>query len=141
MPRLTAQELREAKGAREAEREAAERKQQEVLNWLLDARERHDRLESVATGLYEELDKIARKWPTMPVTERQVAKVNKLLGAVRELLKDEEDEFADELDDLVPAGDLPETRDVVLLLRQASDALQRFEGRHQGKWRNVVRAE
>jgi hypothetical protein len=140
MVRKTPQELLQAKKALEAERRAAERAEQERLDWLLHARERHAQLESVVGGLYDELDKIARKWPTMPVTERQVTRTNKFLGAVRELLVDEEDEFGGDLADLVPAGDMPETRDVVFILREATDALRRFEREHEPEWRRVQRA-
>ena len=141
MVRQTPQQLQEAKKAAQAQRDAAEREEQERLTWLLLARERHAQLSSVADGLYEEFDKVAKKWPSMPITERQLIKVNKLLGSVRGLLKDEGDEFADALDDFVPAGDMPETRDVVLVLREARDAMRRFEREYQSHWRNVQRAE
>jgi hypothetical protein len=141
MVRQTPQQLQAAKKAAAAKREAEERKEQEHLTFLILARERHGQLVSVADGLYEEFDKIGRKWPSMPITERQLGKVNKLLGSVRELLKDEEDEFADALDDFVPAGDMPETRDVVLVLREARDALDRFEREYEPEWRRVRRAE
>jgi hypothetical protein len=140
MARLTAEELRAAREAKAAERKAAEQEEQERLDWLLHANERHEQLESVAEGLYDEFDKLAKKWPSMPATARQVAAVNKLLGAVRDLLSDEGDEFADGLEDFVAAGDPPETRDVVLTLREAKDALARFEDEHGSEWRRVVRA-
>ena len=140
MPRLTSAELRAARETKEAEHQAEEQAREERLIWLLGAKERHALLVSVAEGLYDELDKLAKKWPSMPATERQVAKVNKLLGAVRKLLSDEGDEFANGLEDFVAAGDPPETRDVVLVLREAKDALDRFEDEYESEWRNVVRA-
>jgi hypothetical protein len=139
MARKTPQELAEARKAAQAAREAEALEEQRHLNWLLEAKERHAQLEDVAIGLYDELDKLAKKWPSMPVTERQLAKANKLLAAVRELLADEGDEFADGLEDFVPAGDMPETRDVVLVLREAKDALGRFEREHEPEWRRVRR--
>jgi hypothetical protein len=126
MARLTPAELQEAKKAAQAAREEEERAQAEFLEWIETAVERHQQLASVADGLYDEMDKIARKWPTMAVTERTITRVNKLLAAVRELLKNEDDDFADGLDDIVAAGDPPETRDVLVLLREVKDALQRF---------------
>jgi protoporphyrinogen oxidase len=139
--RKTQQELQQARKAAQAEREAEEQERQKRLNWLFEAKERHAQLVSVADGLYNELDKLARKWPSMPVTERQVTKVNRLLGAVRQLLEDEGDEFADALDEVVPAGDMPETRDIVLILREARDALDRFESKYESEWRTVHRAD
>ena len=126
MARLTPAELQEAKKAAQAAREEEERAEAEHLEWIEMAVERHEQLDSVADGLDDEMDKIARRCPTMAVTERTVTRVNKLLAAVRELLKDEEDDFAEGLDDIVAAGDPPETRDVVVLLREVKDALQRF---------------
>jgi phage terminase Nu1 subunit (DNA packaging protein) len=134
MTRKTPQELQEAKKAAQAQREQEEREAQEHQAWIVESKQRHDQLESVANGLYEELDKLARKWPSMPVTQRQLDKVNRLLAAVRELLADEGDEFADGLEDFVPAGDLPETRDVVLVLREAKDALARFKREYYATW-------
>jgi hypothetical protein len=139
MPRKTPAELQEAKKEAQARREAEARARQERLNWLIVAKERTNQLQNVTSGLYDEFDKQARKWPTMPVTERQLGRVNKLLGAVRELLQAENDDFVEGLEDFVPAGDLPETRDVVLVLREANDALFRFERIHEPEWRNVRR--
>lgn len=139
MARLTPKQLQVARQAKEAERlaeaEAAEQRDQ----WLITAQKRSGQLQSVANGLYEELDKIARKWPGMPVTARTVTRVNKVLGAIRDLLKEEDDDFIDGLEDLVPAGDMPETRDVVLTLREARDALDRFDASYRVAWQRTDR--
>jgi len=96
---------------------------------------KHRELTSAAAGIYDEIEKLNRKWPTVPVTPRMVARTNKLLGEIRDLLKDDEDGFIDGLEDIVPAGDQPETRDVVLILREAKDALDRFGNKYQREWR------
>jgi hypothetical protein len=140
-PRKTPEELQQARKAAKERQEAAKREEQERLTWLLRSRERTAQLLSVGAALYEEFDKHARKWPTMPVTERQLARVNKFLGAVRDLTDDgADDDFAEGLADFVPAGDLPETRDVVLVLREGMGALGRFEREWEPQWRYVVRA-
>jgi hypothetical protein len=139
--RKTREELQAAQRARQAEQKAQERAEAERTESLIEARDRKEELVSVADGLYDELDKHARKWPTMPVTKRTVQRVNKLLGETRKLLEDEADDFAAGLEDIVPAGDPPETRDVVMLLREVRDALSRFEDRYAADWRAIERAE
>lgn len=146
MVRRTPQELAAARkvraAEREAEREAAEveaRAEAERISWLIEAKDRREQLVSVADGLYEELEKHARKWPTMTVTKRTVERVNMLLGETRKLLEGENDDFAAGLEDIVPAGDLPETRDVVMLLREVRDALDRFTAAHDSEWDAIER--
>jgi hypothetical protein len=148
MPRPTTQELQAARRLKQEEREreaqqaaeAESRRQQqenEHREWLVDVKERHTQLESAAQGLYDELDKLCRKWPNMPITQFMLTKVNKLIGAAKELLHGEEDVFADDITEIVFAGDMPETRDVVLVLREVRDALDRFKARYQSDWRHL----
>jgi len=72
MARPTAAELQAAKRAKAEEREAAVREAAAHAQRLTESEDRYEQLNSVAGGLYEELDKQARKWPTMPVTARTV---------------------------------------------------------------------
>jgi hypothetical protein len=139
MPRMTPAELAEAKKAKAAGEAAAQREAEERDEWLRGAWEKHRELVSVANGFYDEMDKLNKKWPTVSVTTRMVTRTNKLLGAIRELLEGEEDGFLDGLDDIVPAGDLPETRDVVLILREAKDALDRFAEEYKREWQGFER--
>lgn len=139
MARLTPKQLQDAKKARQAERDAEAQAEAAYVEGLIEAQGRHEQLANVANGLYDELDKHSRKWPSMVVTERTVARVNKLLRAVRDLLEREDDDFVDALEEIVPAGDLPETRDVVMTLREAKDALDRFESRYEAVWRRIER--
>jgi hypothetical protein len=137
MARPTAAELQAAKRAKAEEREAAVREAAAHAQRLTESEDRYEQLNSVAGGLYEELDKQARKWPTMPVTARTVERVNKLLAAVRALLADEGDDFVNDLEGIVPAGDPPEARDVVVLLREIRDALGRFRSRYYRVWNGL----
>lgn len=150
MARLDSKELQAAKKAKQAERSAAakveaarqaaeEAAEEARVELLMASRDRYRQLDNVVGGLYEEHDKLSRKWPTMPVTQRTVERVNKLLAATRTLLKDDEDDFVDGLNDIVAAGDMPETRDVVVLLREVKDALGRFDARYQDEWRQIER--
>ena len=148
MARKTPAELAEArKAAADARAEAArvqaeeeakiQRAAEEHQEWLVEAWDKHRELANVAAGIYDELDKLNRKWPNQLVTPRTVARTNKLLGQIRELLEDEEDGFFDDVEDIVPAGDLPETRDVVMILREAKDALERFAKNYKSDWRKA----
>jgi hypothetical protein len=150
LPRLSPEELSAARKARQAEKEAARaaeeaaqvaalKEEEERDEWLIASLARYDQLDSVVDGLYQEHDKLAKKWPTMPITQRSVDRVNKLIQATRSLLKEEEDDFAEGLEEIVAAGDPPETRDVVMILSVVRDALNRFDARHRAEWRRVER--
>jgi hypothetical protein len=164
MPRLTPEELQAAKRkkaeeeAAERERKAAEQERQAAeaaaeREFLAQERERlrgeiternaqlqitegrYLDLVSASDAIYGEVSKQAAKWPTMPITERTLERTNKLINAVRELLKDEADDFMSDITELVPAGDLPQNRDVVVILSEVRAALARFQSRYVNSWK------
>ncbi len=99
-------------------------------NELTHRREVHsDRklLESVSLGMYEEIEKLTKKAPAEQVTELALEQVNDLIGEAKELMK--EDRYIQKLNQFVPAGDLPELRDVLLVLRQTRQGLERFSNK------------
>jgi hypothetical protein len=81
-------------------------------------------LQSVAFGLYEELDKLAKKAPADQVTDMVLEQTNDVIREAKELLSD--DLHVQRYKEFVAAGDNPEHRDVVVLLRQIRQALSRF---------------
>jgi hypothetical protein len=138
---LTPQELREARRRAAAERAAEEermteervaRQQREAERgaWVRQARRRHEQLKSVVDLLYDELDKLNKKWPSIAVSPRQLERVNKAIAGVRDLLKNDGDEFVEDIHEFVAAGDMPENRDAVMALRELKGALSRFHTRH-----------
>lgn len=146
MPRLTPEELREAKRLKADERrrqEAAEearlieedRQERERVAREYELQEKHAQLESYVNGVYDEIAKLSIKWPTQPVSPLTLEKTNRAVRSARELLADESDEYLDEITELIAAGDNPEARDVVMVLRQVKDALARMERRHSRAWR------
>jgi hypothetical protein len=135
-------EKRVAEQQRIAEERALEQKRANERNlWLSEAKQRHNQLVSVVQALYDEVDKLSRKWPTMPITQLTLEKTNRAIAAVKELLKNEGDDFAEDIAIIVPAGDLPETRDTVLILRQVQAALNRFERKYESEWRKLNRQD
>lgn len=163
MAKLTPAELQEAKRRRAEEREAEERRlaaeraekarieaedrerqareraealkrQQERVAALADMRNRYQQLASVTTALYEELKPLTHKWPTMPVTDLTIAKVNKAIRAVRDLMKAEGDDFVEDINEIVDAGDKPEYRDVLLVVTEMRAGLQRFRAKYHREW-------
>lgn len=80
-------------------------------------------LDSVSLGLYEEIDKLSRKSPGEPLTELAVSQANDLIGETKELLSD--DAYIQRLNQFVPAGDNPQHRDAVVVLRQIRQGLER----------------
>jgi len=79
--------------------------------------------ESVSTGLYEEVDKLTKKAPAESVTDLMLDQVNDIIRETKELLSD--DPYVQRLNVFVPAGDNPQLRDVVVVLRQLRQGMQR----------------
>ncbi len=133
--RRRAQEDRALEQQRMAEEKALEEKQAEERSiWLAEAKQTYIQLESVTLSLYEEVDKLSRKWPVMPITQLMLDKTNKVIRTLKDLLKNEEDDFAKDITEIIPAGDLPENRDIVLILGQIRAALKRFERTYAHEW-------
>jgi hypothetical protein len=81
-------------------------------------------LESVSLGLYEEIDKLAKKAGADEVTPLVLEQVNDVIREAKELIFD--DPYVKRYHEFVPAGNNPQHRDVVLLLRQIRQGLERF---------------
>lgn len=118
----------------EAEKQRRERQLeqiQEVIRQLesrlqiyADNRRKHRLLESVTEGLYIEIEKLTKKAPAEQVTELALEQINDVIKDTKELLKN--DPYIEKLNVFVPAGDLPQLRDTLIVLRQIKQGLQRF---------------
>ena len=96
----------------------------EKLRALREQEKRVRILQSVAFGLYEELDKLAKKAPADQVTDLVLEQTNDVIREAKELLP--EDQYVQRYKEFVAAGDNPEHRDVVVVLRQIRQGLSRF---------------
>ena len=114
-------------------------------SWVHSAQKRYEALKTIVDALYDEVDKLSRKKPDDPVTQLYLDRTNRIVGQVKSLLR-EDAEIAGESDDLVaditddlrtlvPAGDMPERQDVLLVLRETKAALDRLEARYHKDWR------
>ena len=81
-------------------------------------------LDSVSKGLYDEVDKLSKKVPAETVTELVLNHMNDIIKEVKELISD--DIYVQRLSVFVPAGDNPQHRDAVVVLRQIRQALGRY---------------
>ena len=81
-------------------------------------------LESVSLGLYDEVDKLTKKAPAETITDLALEQVNDVIRETKELLK--QDVYIQRLKEFIPAGDNPQHRDVVVVLRQVRQGLDRF---------------
>lgn len=81
-------------------------------------------LESVSLGLYDEIDKLSKKAPAEPVTDLVLTQMNEVIRETKELVTD--DSYVQRLQEFVPAGDNPEHRDAVVVMRQVRQGLDRF---------------
>lgn len=132
MPRLTPDELTEARRRKRLERERtqeeAERRmaeKRERLEFLEVTEERRQQIKSVLEGLYDEIDKLTKKAPADEITELALRRVNGIINAAKELLKG--DPFIDSIDPFVAAGEYPEHRDVLIILREIKQGMGRQE--------------
>lgn len=115
--------------------ERAERLEYE--EWLSGSQLRMTVLQSAVDTLHAELDKLTRKWPTMVVTDLMLQRTNKVVREAKSLMARDEDEFLQEVAEFIPAGDNPESRDVLLVLAELQAAIRRFRNRHHDEWRDL----
>jgi hypothetical protein len=81
-------------------------------------------LQSVSIGLYDEADKLSKKAPAETASDLMLEQVNDIIRETRELLQ--EDVHVQRLKEFVPAGNNPQLRDVVVVLRQIRQGMDRF---------------
>jgi hypothetical protein len=97
----------------------------ERLKSSYDSSKKLSLLTSVAVGLYEETDKLSKKAPAERVTDLMLEQVNDVIRETKELITD--DTYVQRLNEFVAAGDNPELRDVLVVLRQLRQGMQRYE--------------
>jgi len=84
-------------------------------------------LKSFTAGLYDEMDKLSKKAPSATVSDLGLNRVNRAIRQAKDLMG-AFDVYAAELCEFVPAGDNPEVRDALLVLREITQALERVDG-------------
>jgi hypothetical protein len=82
-------------------------------------------LQSVSLGLYDEMDKMAKKAGADQVTDLALEQVNDFIRDAKDLMA--EDAYVQRYKEFVPAGDNPEYRDVVVVMRQLRQGLERLD--------------
>jgi DNA repair exonuclease SbcCD ATPase subunit len=156
MANLTPAELQEARQRKRQEEADARRKAEEAeqaeaieieaklaplrdrLERLRTTEGRKDQLKSVLHGYYEELEKLSKKAPADQVTELQLKRINELIRQCKEVLQG--DPFVDSLELFVAAGERPEHRDALFVLRDLRQGIQRFEEEVQRLLRQISAA-
>lgn len=82
-------------------------------------------MDSVSLGLYEEVDKLSKKAPADMITDLALEQVNDVIRDTKQLL--EGDAYIQRQKEFVPAGDNPQHRDIVVVLRQIRQGLDRYQ--------------
>lgn len=83
----------------------------------------HVLLVSVAEGLYQEVDKLNKKAPAEAITDLMCKELNVLISDATKLMKD--DPYVARVKPFVAAGENPENRDALLVLRTLLQGLKR----------------
>jgi hypothetical protein len=91
-----------------------------------EAMRRHSEQASQLTGLYEEVDKLAKGRSIIPASDLFVELANGLIADVKTLVY--RDTYLDRTSQFVPAGDNPCYPDILIKLRVVQQCLKRFEG-------------
>ena len=81
-------------------------------------------LESVSLGLYVEIDKLSKKAPAEPVTDLVLRQMNDVIRETRELIPN--DTYVQRLSEFVAAGDNPQHRDAIVVLKLVRQGLERY---------------
>ena len=98
----------------------------------LGQKQAYELIHSEGLGLYDEIDKLCKKAPSEMATPLQVTVVNGFINRAKQLLQG--DPIINEVSSFVPAGDNPEYRDVLTVLRQITQGLQRFKVHNTYLW-------
>lgn len=127
--RIEAERLAEQQRIEAEQRKAEEEKRRiaeiEKLRNGMKVRPAFDMLQSELTGLYDEMDKLAKKAPNEPITDLQLKILNNFIRKAKHLLS--KDTIINEVEIFVAAGNNPEYRDVVTVLRQIRQGLERYK--------------
>jgi hypothetical protein len=124
-PRLSSEELKKAREKKKRERDEMDRQERLEEIEHIKTRIKLEQISSELDGLYEELDKIYKKAPEEQISSLTVENVNALIKDTKEIIN--EDPYIDRVKEFVPAGDNPEYRDVIMVLRQLKQGLKRFK--------------
>lgn len=129
-PRLTSQELRMARERKRKENEEMLRRQRIARKQEIKTKIKWNQISSELDGLYEELDKIYKKAPQEQISDLTVENVNQLIRDTKEII--EEDPYVERIKEFIPAGDNPEYRDTIVVLKQLRKGLDRFKQSYMG---------
>lgn len=124
-PRPTPEELRKAKDQKKKEMEEQEKELQAKRKEHVKLKIRWEQISSELDGLYIEIDKLYRKAAAEQVSTLTVENVNVLIKDTKEIIT--ADPYIDRIKAFVPAGDNPEYRDVIIILRQLRQGLDRIK--------------
>ena len=97
-------------------------------------KDRWTALVSFVDGLYDEMDKLAKKAPREGLSDLAMARVNRAIRDAKGLMA-RFDEYAADLAEFVAAGENPEVRDAVLVLGEIKTALARVRVKYQLSYR------
>lgn len=122
------QQSRELKKRRQEQFEQINKIVDTLENKLVQTRKQikqRELLDSVSQGLYDEIDKLTKKAPAEPITDLVLEQTNDVIKETKQLIAS--DSYVQRLNQFVAAGDNPQHRDVVIVLRQIRQGLARFE--------------
>jgi hypothetical protein len=120
---------------------ANQKTQKARLDYLEENRDQWALLKSVLDGHYEEIEKLTKKSPSNEVTDLALKRINTVIKDTKKLLAG--DPYIDSIDVFVAAGDMPQLRDVLMVLRELIQGMERRADEYKrlshaitGSWNN-----
>jgi len=92
---------------------------------------KYEMLEKLLASIYEEMKEFSKKKPDEPLNKFKVKNVNRVLGQIKEIMKNEPtNEFLDLLDE----DSLPSNSDSILVIGQFNAAMEQFRSKYFRKY-------
>jgi hypothetical protein len=91
---------------------------------------------SFVAGLYDEVDKLSKKTPGAAMSDLATERVNRAIRDAKKLLT--EDQYLADVHEFVPAGNNPEMRDALLVLREIRGAAYRSLSQEDYELKNIL---
>lgn len=131
-PRLTPQQLAQARKRAEADRQQQLEAREALKRQEAEQATTYEVLRTVQDALYAEIDKLNKKASKENCSEYTLRKVNEHIATARQFLA--VDAYVNGLTEFVAAGDNPEYRDIALVLAEVDAALKRFRAGKERSW-------
>lgn len=116
-----------------AKKQGSDNSEESRSQFLKETQNEWELLRSVVHGMYDEVDKLTKKAPADEISELALRRINQVIKQSKTLLAG--DPYVDSIEIFVAAGENPEYRDVLMILREITEGLLRQEDERKERTR------